>query len=45
MSDGLAMHFTRGIRDVPGGTSRGVLKKGRRRGVAQRDDKLQSLVA
>jgi hypothetical protein len=39
-SDGNARLFSRGLRAVPGGTSRGVIKKGRARGIAQRADKV-----
>lgn len=39
-SDGHARLFTRGIRSVPGGTSRGVIKNGKKRGVTQRADRV-----
>lgn len=39
-SDGNARLFTRGIRSVPGGTSRGVIKNGKKRGVTQRADRV-----
>lgn len=43
-SDGNALLFTRGLRAIPGGTARGVVKKGRSRGVSIRDDRLHTLV-
>ncbi|CAD6576828.1 MAG: 37S ribosomal protein S23 mitochondrial [Cyphobasidiales sp. Tagirdzhanova-0007] len=39
-SDGNAQLFTRGLRAIHGGTARGVVKKGRRRGIALRADTL-----
>lgn len=38
-SDGNAACFTRGLRDVPVATSRGVLKRGKARGVPQREQR------
>lgn len=43
-SDGNALLFTRGLRAIPGSTARGVVKKGKNRGVSVRDDRLHSVV-
>lgn len=43
-SDGNARLFTRGLGAIPGGTARGVVKKGRSRGVSVRDDRLHTVV-
>ena len=43
-SDGNVLLFTRGLRAIPGTTARGVVKKGRSRGISVRNDKLHSIV-
>lgn len=42
-SDGNALLFTRGLRAIPGATARGVVKKGKRRGVSVKNDRLHSI--
>ena len=42
-TDGNVQKFTRGLRAIPGTTSRGNIKKGRGRGVPQRADKTLSV--
>lgn len=44
-SDGNAYLFTRGLRSIPGGTARGVVRKGRRRGASIKDDRLHTVTS